>query len=111
MDVIKNPLDRLTPDDLDHIHQVMARTNMDYAAIAAWAILQTKPTYVISPFTQTLILCPETGAVYDRHEAQERLFWLIGQATAPVIGDTLAEVYVRQIGDLVRAMRQLKEEE
>lgn len=70
-----------------------------------------KPAYVISPFTQTLILCLETGAVYDRHEAQERLFWLIGQATIDVIGDTLAEGFIRQIGDLVRAMRQLKADE
>ena len=69
------------------------------------------PTYVISPFTQTLILCAETGAVYDRHEAQERLFFLVGQATAPAIGDALAEAFIRQIGDLVRAMRQQKEEE
>lgn len=69
-----------------------------------------QPTYVVSPFTQTLILCPETGAVYDHHEAQERLFWLIGQATTDVIGDALAEAYIRQIGDLVRAVRQLKEE-
>lgn len=69
----------------------------------------TAPTYVISPFTQTLVLCPETRAVYDRHEAQERLLWLIGQATDPATGDALAEGFIRQIGDLVRAMRQLKE--
>ncbi len=68
-----------------------------------------KPTYVISPFTQTLILCPKTGAVYDRHEAQERMYWLVWQTL--VAGDTLAEAYIRQIGDLVRAMRQLKDEE
>lgn len=71
----------------------------------------TAPTYVVSPFGQTLILCPETAAVYDRHEAQERLLWLIGQATDPATGDALAETFIRQIGDLVRAMRQLKEEE
>ncbi len=72
---------------------------------------EPKPTYVVSPFTQALILCPETGAVYDRHEAQERLFWLIGQATTDVIGDALAETFIRQIGDLLRAMRQLKDDE
>lgn len=68
-----------------------------------------KPVYVISPFSQTLILCPETAAVYGRHEAQERLLWLIGQATDPATGDTLAETFIRQIGDLARAMRQMKE--
>lgn len=70
-----------------------------------------KPTYVISPFTQTLIMCPETGAVYDRHEAEERVFWLVGQATDPAVGESAAEAFIRQIGDLVRAMRQLKDDD